>query len=371
MHDTGTVLGGHIVTGDDTEAVIVAHNLAIHLIDGLHPGEQLGVAHLQQVLTLEVGDDLVGNHLLASLVLQGLVLAVGLEVGIDAGLGQQVDGGLARVGVEALDGHIVDLVADAQGRVAGQGPRGSRPGQHVGLVEALVGSLADLLDHRVLLTAQHGELGGHRLVLDVAVATGQVQLVGAQAGAGSGRVGLDGVTLVEQTLVVELLQEPPQALDVAVLVSDIGVVHIDPVAHAVGQIFPLAGVFHHLLAAGGVVLIDRDLLADILLGDAQGFFHAQLDGQAMGVPAGLALDLESLHRLVAAEDVLDRPGHHVMDARHAVGTGGTLKEHIGGRTLALADAVAKHIFLVPLLQDFLVDIRQVKPVILVEFFHFR
>ena len=223
VHDTGTVLGGHIVTGDDAETVVVAHDLAVHLVHGLHPGEQLGVAHLEQVLTLEAGDDLVGHNLVASVILQGLVLAVGLEVGIDAGLGQQVDGGLARVGVEALHGHIVDLVAHTQGGVAGQGPRGGRPGQHVGLVEAGIGSLVDLLDHGVLLAAQHGELCCHRLVLDVAVAARQVQLVRAQAGAGSGRVGLDGVALVEQTLVVELLQQPPQALDVAVLVGDIGV----------------------------------------------------------------------------------------------------------------------------------------------------
>ena len=228
----------------------------------------------------------------------------------------------------------------------------------------------DLLDDGVLVAAQHGELCGHRLVLHVAVAARQVQLVRAQSGTGSGRVGLDGVALVEQTLVVQLLEQPPQALDVTVLVGDIGVVHVHPVAHAVGQVFPLAGIFHHLLAAGGVIVIDRDFLADILLGDAQGLLHTQFHGQAVGVPTGLAQHLVAPHRLVAAEDVLDRPGHHVVDAGHAVSAGGTLIEHKRRRSLALADTAAKHILLVPLLQDFLVDIRQVKPVILVKFFHF-
>ena len=370
VHDSRTVLGGHIVTGDDAEAAIIAHDLAVHLIDRLYPREELLIAHLQQVLAFEAGDDLIGHYLVASAVLQRLVLAVGLEVGIDARLGQQIDGRLARVGVETLHGHIIDLASHTQGGVAGQCPRGGRPCQHIGIVKPGVGLFTYLLDYGVLVTTQHSELGRHGLVLDVAVAARQVQLVRAQAGAGSGRVGLDGVALVEQALVIELLEQPPQALDVAVLVGDIGVLHIDPVAHAVGQVFPLAGVFHHLLAAGGIVLIDGDLLADILLGDTQGLLHAQLHGQAVSVPAGLAQHLVALHRLEAAEDVLDGPGHHMVDARHAIGTGRTLKEHIRLGAIALADAAAEHVFLVPLLQHFLIDIRQIKPVILVEFFHF-
>ena len=123
-----------------------------------------------------------------------------------------------------------------------------------------------------------------------------------------------------------------------------------------GQVFPLAGVFHHLLAAGGVILVNRNLLADIFLGDAQGLLYAKLYGQTVGVPTGLAQHLIALHRLVTAEDVLDGPGHHVVDARHTVGTGRTLIEYIRLRAVALTNAATKHIFLVPLLQDFFVDI---------------
>ena len=76
----------------------------------------------------------------------------------------------------------------------------------------------------------------------------------------------------------------------------------------------------------------------------------------MGIPTGLAVHLVALHGLVAAEDVLDGSCHHMMDARHAVGAGRSLIEYIGRSALALADAATEHIFLVPLLQDFLVDI---------------
>ncbi len=50
------------------------------------------------------------------------------------------------------------------------------------------------------------------------------------------------------------------------------------------------------------------LCADILLRDAQLLFYLQLDGQAVGIPAALALHLLAQQGLVAAEDVLHRSG---------------------------------------------------------------
>ena len=47
----------------------------------------------------------------------------------------------------------------------------------------------------------------------------------------------------------------------------------------------------------------------------------------MGVPTGFAIDAEAFHRFVSAEDVFDRAGDDVVDARHAVGRGRALVEH--------------------------------------------
>ena len=43
-----------------------------------------------------------------------------------------------------------------------------------------------------------------------------------------------GVAFIEKTFFVDLSQKPPHAFDVAVVVGDIRVVHIHPVAHHVG-----------------------------------------------------------------------------------------------------------------------------------------
>ena len=45
----------------------------------------------------------------------------------------------------------------------------------------------------------------------------------------------------------------------------------------------------------------------------------ELDGQTVGIPTGFAFYLKALHGFVAAENILDGPGHHMMDSRNAVG----------------------------------------------------
>ena len=80
--------------------------------------------------------------------------------------------------------------------------------------------------------------------------------MGAESGASGGRVGLYGVSLVEQILLEELLQEIPQGFYVAIVVGDVGVIQIHPVAHLRRELAPLGGVLHHLLAARFIVLID-------------------------------------------------------------------------------------------------------------------
>ena len=87
-------------------------------------------------------------------------------------------------------------------------------------------------------------------------------------------VGLYGEAFVEEPLLVDLAQQPPQRLDVAVVVGDVGVLHVDPVAHLAGQLLPFLRVLHHLAAAGGIIFVYADLLPDVLLGDTEGLLYA-------------------------------------------------------------------------------------------------
>ena len=58
VHDTGTVLGGHIVAGDYTECLVLLHHgLAALNGAGLHPGHQLLVLYAHQFRTLALPED--------------------------------------------------------------------------------------------------------------------------------------------------------------------------------------------------------------------------------------------------------------------------------------------------------------------------
>ncbi len=325
MHDARTVVGGHVVARDDAEGVGRAvDEFVVDFIEGLHPGEQLSVVQAQQVGALEFGDDLIRHHLVALLVVVERQLgSLGLEQCVEALLGHDVDARQTVIGVEGLDGHIVDARSHAQCGVGRQCPRRGGPCQHVEFVESLVGLIEDGLGHRVV-AVHDSELCRHGLVFHVAVTPRHVEFVRTQSGASGGRVGLNGISLIKQALVVELLEQPPQGLDITILIGDVGVVHVHPVTHAMGEVFPLMCVFHHLATASGVIVIDTDFLAYVLLGDAECFLHSEFHGQPVRVPPGFAQHLLSQHGVVAAHDVLDGACHHMVNARHAVGTGRSL-----------------------------------------------
>ena len=81
-----------------------------------------------------------------------------------------------------------------------------------------------------------------------------------EARAGSRRIRLYGVALVEQALVIELLKEPPKGFDILVVVGYVRVVKVYPIAHLLGQVAPLGRELHHVLTALTVVVLNRDVL---------------------------------------------------------------------------------------------------------------
>ena len=359
VYDTRTVLDGDVVARNDPEGLVggvVPVAVGIRL-DGLHPRQQLLVVHAYEVGSLVFADNLERNELVAGLVLlEGETFGLLVEMGVEQRLGQYGGHLLTRVCVPGADGHVVDLRADAERRIRRQGPRRGGPCQEAGGAPTL----------HLGFGVRDAELAHDGRVLHVAVAARLVQLVGREPRAGGRRVGLDRVALVEQPLVEELLEQPPQRLDVFVVVGDVGVVHIDPVSHLARELLPHARELHDGLAAGAVVLLDRDLPPDVLLRDAELLLDAQLHRESVRVPSGLAVHEVSLLGLVAAEDVLDRAGHDVVDARHAVCRRGTFVEDEGRVPFAGRDAFVECVVGVPLVQHLGGEACQVEPFVLLE-----
>ena len=127
------------------------------------------------------------------------------------------------------------------------------------------------------------------------------------------------MALVEQTAIEQILQRPPDALDVSLVVGDISFFEVDPEPEPLGQVFPLLGVAEDAFET----LVDEPfdaVLFDLFLAvDAQFFADLDLDGQPVRVPAGLPVAAVSPHGLVAGKQVLDSPSKAMARVRQAVG----------------------------------------------------
>ena len=166
-----------------------------------------------------------------------------------------------------------------------------------------------------------------------------------------GQWGRDLVAFVDEALVPEPLEHPPRRLDVGVVVGDVGVLHVQPDAGAVGHGLPLADVAEDALAAAAVELLDAELLDLLLAGDAELLLDLQLDGQTVGIPSAAAQGPEPAHRLVAEDDVLERAGEHMVDARAAVRRRRPLVEDEQGGIRADAVDPVRQVGLSPRFED--------------------
>ena len=174
------------------------------------------------------------------------------------------------------------------------------------------------------------------------------------------RIGLNGLSLIEVAPLVKLLKQPPKRLDILGVIGHVGTIEVDPIPHLLGELPPLVGVFHHLRAAGLVILLDRDLLPYILLRDTEQRFHAQLHRQPMGIPPRLTFHTKALLRTITANGILDGTCHNVVDPWEAISRRRSLKEYIRGRALANRQTRFKRVNRVPTDERFLGYLREVQ-----------
>ena len=299
VNDTGTVLGGNIV----------ARNYAESTIGRLNPRENLLVAHIEKVFASVFGNDSVRNNLVTVLVfLEWKFCALRIQVSVYPFLCHYHGNRLAIIHIIGANCNIFNLAANAECCVRRQSPWRGCPSDEIRFSPA----------SHFGLRVNDCELSGNCGVLYIAVAPRLVKFVCAKSSTCCRRIRLNGVALVKQVLVVQLLEQPPQSLDVAVIVCYVRIFEVNPVADALGKVGPVTCVFHHFATAGVVVVLYRNLLADVLLGDAESLFHAEFHRQTVGIPAGLTVNLVTCQSLVAAYDILDCTSHNMVDTRHSV-----------------------------------------------------
>ncbi len=184
--------------------------------------------------------------------------------------------------------------------------------------------------------------------------------MGGEGGAAAGAVGDYLVALVQKALFVDGLQRPPLGLDIVVIIGDVGVIHVCPEAHAVGHDLPLALV----LPYGFLALLNEGnnavLLYLLLSVKAQLFFDLQLNGKAVGIPAGLTQHVVTPHGLVTGDYILHGAGQYVADVGLAVGSGRAVKEGVGGGALSELDALFEYPVILPEFQRLLLALHEIQ-----------
>lgn len=141
----------------------------------------------------------------------------------------------------------------------------------------------------------------------------------AEAGAAAGAVHGHLVVAEEQPAVPELAKDPPQRLDVLVIIGIVAIL-IDPVGDAAGEGFPLLDVLPDALAAQAIKLGNAELFDIGFAIEAKFFFNLDLNRQAVGVPTFTATDdAMALHGPVAEDHILKRAANDMVQTRTTIG----------------------------------------------------
>ena len=353
VDDAGAVGGGDIVGHEETPAVLGAVLLGV--------GEVIPERLVRQALEFRAevpGDD---GGLGRGGTLGATAVAKVLGVGAQEVGGEQEgsdNGGLVGGRLDPVRSggqhHVSDGGSDGERQVGGQGPGRGGPGERLDTGELL---------RELRLPRRDREGHGDGLVLAVLVdVVVHPQLVVGERRLVLPAVRQDPVAVVGQALLVQLLEGPEHGLHVFDVERLIVVLEVHPAGLAGDVALPLVGVLHHRGTAGIVELVDAHGLDLGLVRHAQLLHRLELGGQAVGVPAEAALDAAAALGLVAAHQVLGIPGQQVAVVREAVGERrAVVEDEFVGAVLTripLVDARLEGAVLVPVLEDALLDLRE-------------
>ena len=159
---------------------------------------------------------------------------------------------------------------------------------------------------------------------------------------------------------MHLLQEAPDVLDVRVREGVVVVVPVHPHAQPAGLLRDHLGELRDALAAAGGELGQPVLLDVPLRVQPERLLDLDLDPEALAVEAVLVALVVAAERLVALEDVLERPAPRVVDAHGVVRGDRAVDEAEPGAAPVLLPEPVECALLVPALQHGQLEGRMVR-----------
>ena len=202
------------------------------------------------------------------------------------------------------------------------------------------------------------ETDENRSFLNVLIAL--CNLVAGKAGSAARAIGNDLMTLIDKTLVRDLLDCPPFRLDVGVMIGNIGVVHIAPVTNCITHAAPFVGVLPDALLALFAEGFDAVTFDILLAVELQKLFNFDLNGKTLGVPTGFTVNNTALHGLVTGNNVLHNTGKNMTDMGLTVSRRRSVIECEAFSAATGRNALCKNVVLLPELGNFLLAGKEVQ-----------
>ena len=243
-----------------------------------------------------------------------------------------------------LDADVVEVWVDRHSRVRDQRPRSRGPDQQL------------IAGMRRIVAVRDREAHVNGRVDHVLIHARLPELVAGERHLVAGAVRNDLELLVQQALVVNGLERPPDRFDVLGVQRAVGVVEVDPEPDPLGHRVPVLDVAEDLLAAASIEFRDPESLDVVLGGEPELGFQRELYRQPVAVPAALALDGVAAHRPVARKDVLEHAREHVVEARRAVGGRRAFVEPPARGVAPAPDRLGEHVALAPAFEHALLEL---------------
>mmetsp|Transcript_3200 Transcript_3200/g.6702 ORF Transcript_3200/g.6702 Transcript_3200/m.6702 type:complete len:359 (-) Transcript_3200:191-1267(-) len=286
VHHPRAAVLSHEGAGDDAEGAGVA--LGLEVVEG---------RRVLQALELLAGEALQLGELLERLLLLLLVVELGVELAHAHGHHHV---GLARGLVAEFD--ILLLGVHTEREVRRESPWGGGPSQHArALREALVSA------------AQQRECTDNRRVVHILVVLLRLEV--GEHGVARARIGHHFEAAVDEALVVQLLEDPPDRLHEGKVHRLVALVEIDPAADALDGLLPFLLVAHHNRPALGIVCGDAHLEHVIPPCDFLLLVNLVLDRQPVAVPAEAAWYVVASLVRVPAHNILNGASKDVAIVR--------------------------------------------------------
>ncbi len=167
------------------------------------------------------------------------------------------------------------------------------------------------------------------------------------------------IILIQESLLPDLFNNPPERLDVGRLIGNVRMIHVKPKANFLGKILPLGLILPYRFPALLVKFCDAIFLNFFFVFKTELVFHFNFDRQPMSIPPRLSLHPEPPHGFVAANYILEGTREHVVDSGPAVQGGRSFVKHKIFRFLAIFHALFKNLVLFPELQNVFFYLRKI------------